>query len=362
MRILMVAWRDLAHPQSGGSEKLVDACARGALARGHEVALIASDPIEQREYPVASSGSTFGQYFKAPRVARKQFATYDVLVDVSNGLPFFSPLWWPKPVVQIVHHVHTDQWPLRFPRPLSDMGALMERKLIPWMYRKHLFAAVSPSTQAELEHLGVPAKSIRLLPNATDTPVVTAEPSPRSAEPRFVIFGRLVPHKRVDLALRLWPKVRAATGGQLVIAGDGPERQQLEELATDGVEFVGRVDEYTKAELFSSSWALVHPAMHEGWGIVVMEAAAYGTPSIGFDVPGVRDSIVDGQTGVLVRDEEEFVQRWMDLASDVNERMRLGNQAAIRAATYGEEQTGERFVEICEEATTRNLVLNTAGS
>ncbi|MCU1345932.1 MAG: mshA 2 [Acidimicrobiia bacterium] len=353
MRILIVAWRDLAHPQAGGSEKLVDACARGALALGHEVALIASDPIASRKYPVASSGSTFGQYLRAPRVARRDFADYDVLVDVSNGLPFFSPVWWRKPVVQIVHHVHTDQWPLRFPRPLSDIGALVERKVVPWIYRKHLYAAVSPSTQEELEHLGIPADSIRLLPNATDQPVIATEPAAKSAEPRFVIFGRLVPHKRVDLALRLWPKVRAVTGGQLVIAGDGPERQQLEAMATDGVEFVGRVDDSAKAELFASSWALVHPAMHEGWGIVVMEAAAYGTPAIGFDVPGVRDSIVDGETGVLVRDEDEFVERWLALAADVNERVRLGDHAAVRAATYGEEQTGARFVEICHEAINR---------
>ncbi len=353
MRILIVAWRDLAHPQAGGSEMLVDACARGALARGHEVALVASDPVATRSYPVASSGSTYGQYLKAPRVARRQFADFDVLVDVSNGLPFFSPLWWRKPIVQIVHHVHTDQWPLRFPRPVSDVGAFIEGRLIPRMYRRHLFAAVSPSTQAELEHLGVAPESIRLLPNATELPVPAAETAERSAEPRFVIFGRLVPHKRVDLALRLWPRVGDATGGQLVIAGDGPERQNLEQMASDGVEFVGRVDDAAKAELFSSSWALVHPAMHEGWGIVVMEAAAYGTPAIGFDVPGVRDSIVDGQTGVLVQDEEDFVQRWMGLASDVNERMRLGTQAAARAATYGEDQTAERFVEICQEAASR---------
>jgi glycosyltransferase involved in cell wall biosynthesis len=353
MRILIVAWRDLSHPEAGGSEKLVDACARGAHARGHEVALIAADPICAHDYHVLSSGGTYGQYLNAPRVARQHFGDYDVLVDVSNGLPFFSPLWWRKPIVQIVHHVHTDQWEQRFPRPLSDVGAFLESSIIPRMYRKHLFAAVSPSTQAELGHLGVPAASIRLLPNATDLPTASGTAGKRATKARFVVFGRLVAHKRVDLVLRHWPKIREATGGELIIAGDGPERENLERMTSAGVEFLGRVDDDAKAELFSSSWALLHPAMHEGWGIVVMEAASYGTPAIGFDVPGVRDSIVDGRTGVLARTEDDFVARWLSLAGDVNERVRLGSAAATRAATFGEDQTAERFVEICAEAVSR---------
>lgn len=348
MRIVIVAWRDLANPQSGGSEVLVDTMARGALARGHEVVLVAGDPVEQRSYEVVGSGSTFGQYLGAPRKVRQRFSDWDVCVDVSNGLPFFSPLWWKGPVVQLVHHVHTDQWRLRFPRPLSDIGSVIERKLVPHLYRRHLFAAVSPSTQAQLEALGVPASRIRQLPNATERPADIAKD--KAAAPQFLVFGRLVPHKRVDLVLRHWPEIHERTGGTLLIAGDGPDRSELEQMASDGVEFLGRVDDAAKAELLAQSWLLLHPAAHEGWGIVVMEAASYGTPAVGFDVPGVRDSIVDGATGVLARDEDDFVQRWLSLTEDVNERMRLGETAVQRAAAYGEDHTAEAFLDICREA------------
>jgi glycosyltransferase involved in cell wall biosynthesis/SAM-dependent methyltransferase len=350
MRILIEAWRDLAHPQAGGSEVLVDVCARGAVAAGHDVTLIAGGPVQQREYRVVDAGSTFGQYIGGPRAARELMESHDVLMDVSNGLGFFSPLWWRKPVVQLIHHVHTDQWPLRFPRPFSDIGSYTERKVVPWLYRNALWAAVSDSTKAELEHIGVPGNRIRILPNATDLPV--DEVAAKAIDPMFAVFGRLVPHKRVDLVLRRWPEVFARTGGKLVIAGDGPERGDLERQAQSmqGVEFLGRVDDATKDDLLASSWLLLHPAMHEGWGIVVMEAAARGTPALGFDVPGVRDSIEDGHSGVLARNEDDFVAQWLSLTENVNTRMEMADHARTRAFDYGEQRTTDAFLSICEEA------------
>jgi glycosyltransferase involved in cell wall biosynthesis/SAM-dependent methyltransferase len=352
VRILIEAWRDLAHPQAGGSEVLVDVCARGAVASGHDVTLLAGGPVEQREYRVVDAGSTFGQYLKGPRIGRRLASEHDVMMDVSNGLGFFSPLWWSKPIVHLIHHVHTDQWPQRFPRPLSDIGQAMESRFVPWLYRNELFAAVSPSTQEQLERIGVPADKIRLLPNATDLPV--NEIAEKAIEPMFFVFGRLVPHKRVDLVLRNWEKVRSRVGGRLVIAGDGPERATLEEQASrlDGVDFLGRVDDDTKEELLASSWLLLHPAQHEGWGIVVMEAAARGTPALGFDVPGVRDSIEDGRTGVLARDEDDFVRQWLTLTQDVASRAVMADHARTRAFEFGEQRTIDAFLGICEELVT----------
>ena len=87
------------------------------------------------------------------------------------------------------------------------------------------------------------------------------------------------------------------------LAGDGPERARLQALAGPGVVFAGRVSEQEKHRLLCSAWLLVHPALIEGWGIVVAEAAIRGTPAVAFDVPGLRDSVVHGETGMLVRTE-----------------------------------------------------------
>ena len=121
------------------------------------------------------------------------------------------------------------------------------------------------------------------------------------------------------------------TGGRLVIAGDGPERLRLEAMAGPGVEFLGRVSEEEKHRLLCSAWLLLHPALIEGWGIVIAEAAIRGTPAIGFDVAGLRDSVVNGQTGILVRNEGQFASAWASLALDRQRTEQMGEVARIRA-------------------------------
>ena len=154
---------------------------------------------------------------------------------------------------------------------------------------------------------------IRLLHNGV---APAGPPAPRSPEPLFLALGRLAEYKRIDLLLRLWDRVRPVVGGRLVIAGDGPQRGYLESLAGPGVTFAGRVSEEEKHRLLGAAWLLVHPALIEGWGIVVTEAALRGTPAVGFDVPGLRDSVEHGQTGLLARTEAEFASAWAALALD----------------------------------------------
>ncbi len=147
--------------------------------------------------------------------------------------------------------------------------------------------------------------------------------TPRSAEPLFLALGRLTEYKRIDMLLRLWERVRHVVGGKLVIAGDGPERSRLEAMAGPGVVFTGRVSEEEKHRLLCSAWLLLHPALIEGWGIVITEAAIRGTPAIGFDVPGLRDSVVNGQTGAAGQERGPV-------------RIRLGFAGARPAAGRGD--------------------------
>jgi hypothetical protein len=173
---------------------------------------------------------------------------------------------------------------------------------------------------------------------------------PKSPEPLFVALGRLVPHKRYDLLLRQWERVRAKVGGRLVIAGDGPEREKLARLAGEGVELVGQISEAEKARLLGSAWLFLHPSMLEGWGIVIMEAASAGTATLGFSVPGVRDSVVAGTSGVLVESEEQFGDQWIRLAQDRSERQALEAGARSVARRYSWGRTVDDFVRVAAEA------------
>ncbi len=341
MRIAFMSWRDLANEQAGGSEVFIDRLAVGLQEMGHEVAHLCGGPIGVRSYPVFNMGGTYSQYVRAPFVHHRVARDWDLLVDTENGLPYFSPLWRRKPILACVYHVHSDQWIQRFPFPLAAAGRFAEAKIMPLVYRRVPFMAISSSTAVALESIGIERNRIHVLQSGVDLPSVTVEE--KSAEPLFVSAGRLVPHKRIDLLLRVWDRVRSSVGGTLVIMGDGPDRASLEALAGEGVVFTGRVGEDEKWRLLGSAWALIHPAQHEGWGIVIIEAGSVGTPALGFSVPGVKDAIVDGATGVLVTTEQDLARKWIELARDDGLRRQLSENARRHASTFRWDQVARDF-------------------
>lgn len=347
MKILFVSWRDLANPLAGGSEVLVDRLAGGLLDHGHDVTLLCAGPVAPRPYPVRVNGGRYSQYLRAPLAYLRWFRDVDLVVDVANGMPFFTPLWRRKPTVCLVNHLHTEQWSQWFPRPVASVGRFLERDAMPWAYRRCLFVAVSRSTAASLEAIGVPAERTRIVHNGID---VADAPHPKSPEPLFVFLGRLVPHKRADFLLRAWERVRPLVGGRLVIAGSGPEAGRLSAMAGEGVELVGQVGEEEKHRLLGQAWLLLHPAMFEGWGLVVMEAAAAGTPTLAFRVRGLCDSVAHGRTGMLAPSEESYVDHWVALARDAGLRDRLGAGARERARGFAWSSTVSTFLPVVEEA------------
>jgi glycosyltransferase involved in cell wall biosynthesis len=348
--IVFIAWRDLANRQAGGSEVLVDQLATGLLARGDRVTLLCGGPVAERPYHVQRNGGTYTQFLRAPLAYLRNFRDADLIVEVCNGMPFLSPLWSRRPVICLVNHVHTELWPIRFRPPLSTVGRRVENTVMPWVHRRNLFLTVSTSTAEALERMGVGPGRIRQICNGVVRP---DPPAPRSPDPLFLAFGRLADYKRLDLLLRLWDRVRQVTGGQLVIAGDGPERARLEALAGPGVVFTGRVSEQDKHRLLCEAWLLVHPALIEGWGIVVAEAAIRGTPAIAFDVPGLRDSVRHDETGMLVRTEGQFASAWASLAIDGRRREALGRAARTRALQLHWSAAVEGFADVADEAVKR---------
>lgn len=348
--ILFIAWRDLANPRAGGSEVLVDRLAAGMLARGHRVTLLCGGPMAERPYRIMGNGGTYSQFLRAPFAYRRHFRDSDLIVEVCNGVPYLAPLWSRRPVLCLVNHVHTDLWPIRFRPPFSTVGRNIERMVMPWVHRRNLFLTVSTSTAEALQGMGVDQGRIRQICNGVEEPDPLV---PRSPEPLFLALGRLADYKRLDLLLRLWDRVRHVVGGKLVIAGDGPERSRLEALAGPGVVFAGRVSEQEKHRLLCSAWLLVHPALIEGWGIVVAEAAIRGTPAVAFDVPGLRDSVLHGQTGMLVQTEGQFASAWASLAINERRRAQLGQAARTRALRLHWSATVEDFSVVTDEAIKR---------
>ena len=350
MKITFLAWRDLANPLAGGSEVLVDRLARGLTARGHEVTLVCGGPVGEREYRVVDAGGRFTQYLRAPFAVWRHGPAPDLVIDVANGMSYMTPLWRRSPSICFVNHVHTAQWEQWFGPALATFGRTLEKDVMPRLYHRRLFIAVSPSTAQGLMRIGVHPDQIRIVPNGVEIPTVLA---PKSPEPLFLSIGRLVPHKRLDLLLPIWDRVREQTGGRLVIIGEGPEGPRLRDMAGPGVEFAGYVPEEEKQRLLAEAWLLVHPSQFEGWGLVITEAGAAGTAALGFDVPGVRDSIANGVSGIVCKTPVEMAAEWTALALDPQRRARLDAEARRRAISYSTDATVERFLEIADEALAR---------
>jgi len=207
---------------------------------------------------------------------------------------------------------------------------------------------VSESTAAELVELGVDARSVRVVHNGASAPPAGVPVVDWSGSPSVVVLGRLVPHKRVEIALDTVADLLPDVPGLTVhVVGHGWWERKLFEHADrlelgPAVTFHGFVDERTKHELLAQAWVLAMPSLKEGWGLAVVEAAQHDTPAVAFEgAGGLSDSIEDGRTGLLVRTPAEFTDAVREIVTDPARRDDLGSRAAAASQRYAWSATVE---------------------
>lgn len=314
--VLVFCWRDPASPRAGGGEVYLHRQAREWVAQGHRITWVAErfagsaaeETIDGIRIVRVGRGLLVFPAAIAWYVLRSGWR-FDFILDVMNGIPFFSPLFSGKPKACLVYHVHAHHFRDELPRPLSDLAVAIETKLVPWLYRRTRFLTISASSAREIAAHGISRLPIEIIHSGVDAAL---EPGARHVRPTVLYVGRLRRYKGVRKLVDAFAVVRRTIpDARLVIAGTGDDEAALRDYARDvpNVEFAGRVDEARKRELFQEAWALGMPSTIEGWGIVVIEAARCGTPSVAYDVPGLRDCIRDGETGYVVGDDAAFAAR-----------------------------------------------------
>lgn len=357
--IAFLAWRDTAHPEGGGSELFIERVAEHLADRGWDVTLCVAAHRNAPEDEVRSGvrlrrrGGRLTVYLHG--LAYLLSATgrrTDVVVDVQNGIPFFSPLVRRHGVVNLVHHVHREQWQIIYPGVMGTIGWLLESRVAPHLYRRCRYVTVSEASRQELSSLGVDPERISLVYNGLDTPNPERR-LPRAGRPTVTTLSRLVPHKQIEHALDTAAAVRVTVPDlRIEVIGDGWWHDKLTARATelelgDAVTFHGAVTDSARDDILDRTWVLLVPSAKEGWGIAVMEAAARGVPAIAYrSAGGVGEAIVDGETGWLVDDLATFEKRTEELLTDHALRARFGANARARAATFDWAATGRRFEDI----------------
>jgi glycosyltransferase involved in cell wall biosynthesis/O-antigen/teichoic acid export membrane protein len=336
--------RDWTHPQGGGTGTNLFGQVSRWVAWGHRVTVIAG------AYPGAAGTERLGENLVVHRtgtrmtvfpkaalaVARGAGRDADVVLEVINGVAFCTPLWWflRAPRVALVHHVHQSHYVAEMGRRGALAAFVAEAAPLRWLYRGTDVLTISEAAREDLMALGVPRERIHVAYLGVEHERFRV--GRRSPEPTLLYLGRLKQYKRIETTLDVLEGVPGAT---LDIAGDGDHRPALEaEVERRGlggrVRFHGFVDEQRQTELYGSAWLSLTASSAEGWCLTVMEAAACGTPSAALAVGGLRESIVDGETGVLADTPEELTAKVRAVIGDPQRRDELGDAARARARGF----------------------------
>lgn len=354
----MLAWRDLDDVEAGGSEIHAHNVASIWAQAGLKVTIRTSFAAGRPPRTVRGGYTVIrkaGRYLVFPRSVASEMAgrlgPCDGLVEIWNGMPFFSPIWWRGPRSVWLHHVHGPMWQMTLPPRLATLGSTLEERIAPPFYRRSPIVTLSESSKAELvSELGFRADRVRVIQPGIDPRFGPG--GERSEVPLVVAVGRLVPVKNFARLIRVMHEVRSTVpDAELVIVGDGYERDDLEALiseldAQQWVRLAGRVSDDELIGLYRRAWTVASTSIREGWGMTLTEAAACGTPAVATRIAGHADAIDEGRSGLLGDTDEELAALLRSVLCDAELRGRLQRGALDRASALTWEATAIGTFEV----------------
>jgi len=357
-RVAILAWRDLDDPEAGGSELHASKVAALWGHAGIEVTMRTSyapghPQVSWRDgYRVIRKA---GRYLVFPRAAFSEMMGWhgasDGLVEIWNGMPFFSPLWARRPRVAWLHHVHDTMWDMTLPPRLARLGRTVEFRVAPPIYRRTPIVTLSESSKRELvDRLRFKPARVTVVPPGVDPRFGPG--GTKSPVPLVVAVGRLVPVKRFDVVVDALAELKARVPDlRAVVAGEGYAREVLEAQvhalgAEEWIALPGQVDDRTLVDLYRQAWVVASASAHEGWGMTITEAGACGTPAVATRISGHTDAVVDGVTGLLVDRPGDLAGALERVLTDAGLRTRLARAAQEHAGSFTWEATARGTLEV----------------
>lgn len=343
MNILILNWRGIKHPLAGGAEFALFEHAKKWKSKGTNVTWFTSsykgaskeEVVEGIRFIRVGSQKTVHIWAFIYYILGR-FGKTDIVVDSFHFIPFFTPLYFfGSQKIALINEVAGRLWFSNIFFPASLIGYLVERASFV-LYGNTIFITASKSTEQELVKKGIVKKNIHIVLNGV-TLVKTRKNISKNKVPTMLFLGRISEDKGIKDALDVFEKIHESIPSmKFWIAGKEEKPGMIKNLksnhlslrARKKVTYLGFISQKEKFELFKKSWLLVHPSMKEGWGLTVIEAASCGIPTVGYDVEGLRDSIVDGKTGILTEtNSDALAEGVMKVLNNNKLRNNLGKNA-----------------------------------
>ena len=349
MKIVALNWRDPRHPEAGGAELHLFEILRRCVRDGDEVTWLAeafpgaSAEDEREGIRIARAGTWYDAHLAVGALYRARFRRerVDLVVEDINKVPFFAPLYARAPVLAVVPHLF-GATVFREAPPLVGSVVWAHEALLPFVYRRTPFLAISESTRDDLVRRGIARGRIDVVRCGLEQGAYAVTTPPESRAPVVAFLGRLRKYKGAQHVLRAFPAVLAAVPeARLDVIGDGPYRGDLERLAASlgvapRVRFLGALSHAAKVAALNEAQVSTCPSPKEGWGLTVIEANACGAPVVASRSPGLVESVRDGETGLLVPhgDVPALAAAVIRLLRDRDERLRMAEAGRRWAATF----------------------------
>ncbi len=360
MNILITNWRDIKNPEAGGAEVHLHEIFKRIVTKGHNVTLVAhqfdnapkEEVIDGITVKRIGNKFLFNRQFKKYYLSKLANESFDLVVDDISKIPLNTPSYIKKPLVGILHHIHGNSLYKEIPLPLAYY-IISKEKQIPKYYSKTPVFTVSESTRKELVDLGFPKKKTDILYNAIEHELFEKVKIEKPDTPLITYIGRIKKYKNINKIIDAMPLlIKKIPELKLVIGGKGDYsdalKEQVEKLnLRKNVEFTGFLSEEEKAKLLGKAWAFVTMAEKEGWGITVIEANSMKTPAIGSNVPGLRDSIKDKETGYLVplNDSAKLAEKIEVLLLNKTDLKRISENAYNWSKEFSWDKSANHFLE-----------------
>lgn len=356
MKLLVLNWKDPQHHDAGGAERYVNAVARIWSAAGHNVTMFtprprgwaARDEIDGIQY--VRRGTRATTFHRARRHLRQHGADYDHVLESVSTRPYLAHRIVGARATAFYHQIADDVWLQEFSRPVAWVG----RRLVEpaWLrgMRDAKVVANSPSTVADLARFGV--NVVGVVPPGCDLPTAPRVERQLPQIPRIVFIGRLVRTKRPDHAVAAFRMIAAAFPGAILdIVGEGYYAETLAREAQGGVVLHGGVTDAEKSALLDAASLVLLPGTREGFGMVALEAAAHGIPVVAYDIPGLRDAVVHGVTGLVTEPSPRaMAEAAIQLLDDPDRWSALRRSARARAAQFTWASTAESLIALMRGA------------